>query len=229
MLGDVIIAMSLIGTGATFADILLSQQQKRLLNRAIESMWYALANIKAQPIVSRARGKWVFLASVAIPFLLWGIALQTIDLNEFVDLITLNDARGLIVLVAIISISPFLWWMSRSNSILGLACKALASIIAALVILDAFLRVGAYMFIDDTDDLIIWGLFGARALHELLLSIFLIAFSLSVIPVPAAYLAICGFAVLEFIFRRCIEHNKGAFLAFCTVIGAAGGLYKYFA
>jgi hypothetical protein len=87
----------------------------------------------------------------------------------------------------------------------------------------------AEWFIEDTDDYIVWRIWAGPAMYYQTAGIFILCITFAVLPVPMAYLGIGILKALEFVFRRCIEHNKGGFIAFCILVGSLAALYKLFA
>jgi hypothetical protein len=119
--------------------------------------------------------------------------------------------------------------MSRSNSTVGLAIRAAISGVLLYFMTDGIMWLASEWFIKETDDAIVFGLFIGNALQKITAAIFSICILLAVLPVPAAYLGIGALKVLEFIFRKCIESNKGGFIALCAFIGSLATVYKLFA
>jgi hypothetical protein len=118
--------------------------------------------------------------------------------------------------------------MTHSNDFRNLVARAVVSSVALYIAYGLIMNIATRMFVSDTDDLIIWALFPGRALLMMLQSIFVLAIILPLLPVPLARIGMRLLKVILWIFERCIEHNKGPFLALCIVVGVAGALLKIF-
>lgn len=72
----IVIFLSFVGCVAAVVDSFLSTETKQRLDHAIGNTRIWLASVKSGPIVSQARGRWVFAASIfaaaAVVFALLG-------------------------------------------------------------------------------------------------------------------------------------------------------------
>lgn len=82
------------------------------------------------------------------------------------------------------------------------------------------------MFVNNTDDPIIWSLFPGRALRQISEVTFVLAVLLPLLPFPFVRFDVRFLKVLEWMLQRCIEHNRGAFLALCILLGSSGAFLK---
>jgi hypothetical protein len=222
LITNIPIIMSVSGLLANAADLLLTFNQKNTVNHFAEVIWYKLASVKTERLIDRARSRWLFIAALIVPIMVdFSIAYFRIDLAYAL-------ATAVLMIPSLICASPFVWWTSRSNSVAALATRAIISGVALYCITDGLMWLGAKWFVEDTDDLIVWRLFLGRALKMITVDIHVGCVVLTALPVPMAYLGIGVVRVLEFVFRRCIESNKGGSIGVCILVGGAAALYKLF-
>lgn len=222
MVGDVVIGLAAVGTLSSIADILLTPDQKKYLNEKVVRLRDWLARISADRVVNRARGRWVFFLTLGIPLLDQVISGYLHAGWDYVYSDLILSAPAFLVC------APLVWWITHSSDFRNLVARAFISSVALYIAYGLIIHIATLMFVSDTDDLIMWALFPGRALRMMMQSIFVLAIILPLIPVPLARLSMRLLKGVLWIFQRCIEHNKGAFLALCIIIGAVGALMKNF-
>jgi hypothetical protein len=231
MLLYLVIFLSFVGCVGAVADYYLGPKQKERLNLAIGNAWICLASVKSGPIVSRARGRLVFSGSIV------AAAAGVFALLADVPTARWNLFTRLLETETRVTLSlPFLWWLSRADSVRSLFLRAFLSAVSSFAILLALMWVDIWPFHDlsfigvsmDGDEARDFLVFLVGVLTVLTGVPFMAGTAAAVLPVPLAYAGLGILAAAELTLRLGIDRNRGAFIAICALFGAIATFIKLF-
>lgn len=226
----IVIFLSFVGCVAAVVDSFLSTETKQRLDHAIGNTRIWLASVKSGPIVSQARGRWVFAASI------FAAAAVVFALLGDVPIARWNLFTRLFETATRVALSlPFLWWLSRADGVRSLVLRAFLSAVSSFAIVLALMMVDIWPFHDlgfigvsmDADE--------ALDFHFFLLGVLIVltgapswaGAAAAVLPVPFAYAALGILDLADLNLRRRIQRNRGGFIAVCALCGAIAAFIKF--
>lgn len=206
MVGNSVLALSMLGIALAAIDGLLPKAFKALLNERVVALSKFLTRVRKGGVVTWLKCPWIYASTFILPV---KILVADAVYNQRIDQLIY---AGFAILIAV----PSLWILSHASNIRAVVLSAALVALACYMYVEAIGDVVELVFVKGSRDTVV------MTMHRVLLSF--LAFGVA--PILLAYFLSALLVLFEFVFCGLVQHNRSQFVALCILMGAVASLYK---